>query len=179
LHLSSECFAIAKLTSSINGIHPLSRVPAVSDFAAELIVQFESNQVTILLHSTKPLPWLRPFLREKVRGDRLSIERFPQPSYNNLNLKLNCSEHCSEDQAAVLTSSELNAISTIKVDVTTSDGWYLIEVTPDSDPFEFDKVNGASPKPKLRASFTAGGVGFLGVQDQEYRVDTVTITPRE
>jgi hypothetical protein len=183
LHMSSPCYAIAKLRSGIEGFHPVSQDPAVTYFWAELGLHFESsNQVTILLHARPVWFWLRPFLPEKLCGDRLSIERLPQPSKNKLRLKLNCSSPCPQDQTADLGSStiqaQIKAITVYVYSLEASACSYYVEVLPDANPLAFDEVNGVNsdrPRPKLRGSSPIGSIGFLGTQ----HVDPVTIKLRE
>src|ERR1022692_1987650 len=77
LRLSSPCFAVARLQSSIEGFHPLSRDPSAADFTATLGIQFRwkddsgitrvAHEATILLHAERAYPWLAPILGEKVR----------------------------------------------------------------------------------------------------------------
>jgi hypothetical protein len=62
LRLSRPCFALARLESSVEGFHPLSRDPSAADFTATFGIRFRgkddsgnlagaADEATILLHA--------------------------------------------------------------------------------------------------------------------------------
>ena len=181
LNLYRAYYATAKLKSSIDGFHPLSRNPAVARFEAQFVIHFQTgNRVTILLHAAWAWPWYSPFLLNRIRGDRLTIERLPPSSNKKLRLAMNCSDPCPADQSAVLTSSAIEElIDTITLHVRSSDNLYVVDVAPGSYPFGFDEVNGAPPKITLRGSSPPGSIAFLTQQHQEFGVYSVAIKPLE
>ncbi len=172
LTLSSPCFAIAKLKSSLDGRNPFARAPSLADFTATFTIQLgSSGRVTVLLHAKRP--WL-PLFGKEARGDHLSIERLPAGSDKKLCLKFNTSSACPKKDTAILTSNEIKEpINKITVTVTSLAGLYRVTIDPAVAPSAFDD----EPHPEFSACSLFGSIGFLATNGDDYRISGAIIKP--